>query len=68
MKSILKDNKGKTGLYRWTNIKTGHTYIGSAVDLSRRLRDYFSSRFIAKEAIKSNSIIYRALLKYGISS
>ena len=67
-KLILKDNKGKAGIYRWTNIKTGQTYLGSAVNLSRRLRDYFSPRFLASEAIKNSRIIYRALLKYGISN
>src|SRR5690349_16541872 len=34
---ILKDNKGKAGIYQWTHIESGKTYIGSAVDLSRRL-------------------------------
>lgn len=41
MKSILKDNRGKSGVYRWTNKVTGDIYIGSAVNLSRRLGEYF---------------------------
>lgn len=28
---ILKDNKGKTGIYRWVNLINGKTYIGSAL-------------------------------------
>jgi group I intron endonuclease len=42
--------------------------VGSAVDLSRRLRDYFSRKFLEKEILKNSSIIYRALLKYGYES
>jgi hypothetical protein len=34
--SILKDNKGKTGVYRLTNLVNSKTYIGSANDLTIR--------------------------------
>lgn len=68
MKEILSANKGKSGVYRWNNVATGDVYIGSAVDLSRRLREYFSTRYLSKESLKNNSIIYKALLKYGYSS
>lgn len=64
-KAIFRDTKGKSGIYRWNNLITGMSYVGSAVDLSRRLRDYFSLKFLEKEILKNNSIIYRALLKYG---
>jgi group I intron endonuclease len=40
-------------------------YVGSAKDLSKRLRDYFSPKYLKKELLKSNSKIYRALLKYN---
>jgi hypothetical protein len=30
---ILLENKGKSGIYYWQNIKNGKFYIGSAVDL-----------------------------------
>ena len=66
-KTILKVNKGKSGVYRWTNKVNGDAYIGSATDLTRRLRDYFSSNFLFKEILNNNSIMYRALLKYGYS-
>lgn len=62
---ILKDNKGKSGIYRWSNTITGASYVGSAVDLARRLRDYYSLGFLRKELLKNNSIVYKALLKYG---
>jgi group I intron endonuclease len=68
MRIIFKDNKGKSGIYRLTNSITGATYVGSAVDLTRRLRDYFSIKFLQKEILKNKSLIYRALLKYGYSN
>jgi len=52
-------------VYRWIN-KVNDAYIGSATDLTRRLRYYFSSYFLFKE-ILNNSIMYRALLKHGYS-
>jgi group I intron endonuclease len=38
------------------------------VNLTRRLRDYFSIKFLKKEILKNKSLIYRALLKYGYSN
>jgi hypothetical protein len=35
---IFKENKGKSGIYRWTNLVNGSFYIGSAVDLTKRLK------------------------------
>jgi hypothetical protein len=37
-KRIIKENKGKSGIYRWINKKSVKTYIGIPVDLPRRLR------------------------------
>lgn len=65
---IIDDNRKKTGIYRWTNLITGDSYVGSAVDLSRRLTNYFSPAFLNKELKKGNSIIYNALLKHGYSN
>jgi group I intron endonuclease len=66
-KTILKDNNGKSGVYRWINKVNGDVYIGSATDLTRILIDYFSPNFLFKELLNNNSIMYRALLKYGYS-
>lgn len=44
---------------------TGASYIGSAVDLTKRLRQYYSPGYLKKEVLKTRSIVYRALLKYG---
>jgi excinuclease UvrABC nuclease subunit len=38
----MAENKGKAGIYRWTNLINGKTYVGSAADLSKRLAHYYS--------------------------
>jgi group I intron endonuclease len=43
----------------------GKTYIGSAVDLRRRLGQYFSRGYLK---INPSIVIYRALLKHGYSN
>jgi group I intron endonuclease len=63
---ILLDNKNKSGIYRWVNLVSGKSYIGSSANLSRRFRDYYSIAWITQR-IKGTSIITRALLKYGYS-
>lgn len=35
-KNILKENKGKSGIYRWVNNVNGNSYIGSAINLNVR--------------------------------
>ena len=62
--SILKNNKGKTGIYRWTNLINLKTYIGSANNLTTRFWVYFSRRRL----INSNMIIYKSILKYGYTN
>lgn len=65
---ILKANKEKTGIYRWTHIESGKDYVGSAINLSRRFQNYYSVCYLLKETTKNNSMIYKALIKYGYSS
>lgn len=62
---ILKDNKGKSGIYRFINKNSGKSYVGSALDLSKRFRVYYSLLSLEKYGKKSK--IYSALLKYGYS-
>lgn len=59
---------GKSGIYRWTNVVNGKICIGSSVDLQRRLGEYLNPVRLAAELLRGESIIYRALLKYGYSS
>jgi len=39
---ILTEIKGKAGIYLWTHLESGNKYVGSAVDLSKRLNYYYS--------------------------
>ena len=62
---ILKDNKGKSGIYLWENKENGKFYIGSSLDLKRRLMCYYNINYLAKF---STSYINNALLKEGYSA
>ena len=37
--TILQDNKGKPGIYRWINKLNNNTYVGSGINLSKRLSE-----------------------------
>ena len=62
----IKDNRKKSGIYRWTHKESGKCYIGSAVDLGRRFSIYYSYLAIISQA--KHSMIYKSLLKYGYSA
>lgn len=65
--NILKDNKGKAGIYIWTHIESGKRYVGSAVDLSKRFKTYFTEN-VLNQGRNLNSYINRALLQHGYSA
>nr|YP_009663678.1 hypothetical protein [Dactylella tenuis]QCW06817.1 hypothetical protein [Dactylella tenuis] len=67
-KELLKDNKNKIGIYRWNNLLNGKSYIGSSINLGKRLRDYFNISYLEMETKKNKSLIYQSLLKYGYSN
>jgi len=52
-------------VYRWINLDNNKSYVGSGVDLSKRLSDYYSNQNIETQLKKSKSAIYSAILKYG---
>lgn len=59
---ILNHIKGKSGIYMWTNKLNSKKYVGSSVDLNRRLLEYYNVNRLLNE----NSMpINVALLKYG---
>ena len=60
----ITDNKGKSGIYRWTNKVNGKVYIGSSVDLGKRLGKYYNLSYISS----NNMLISKALIKYGYGS
>jgi hypothetical protein len=65
---IYKENKDKAGIYRWINLNTGETYIGSSANLANRFADYLSTNFLTREVNRTKSIIYASLLKNGYSN
>ena len=62
---IIKENKGKSGIYLWTNKITGDIYIGQSSNLALRFKNYFNLSYLKS---KENFIISRALIKYGYSN
>lgn len=62
---ILKDTKNKSGVYCLINLLNGKYYIGSSLNLTNRLTDYFQDWYY-KDRI--NLPIVRAILKYGMGN
>ena len=56
--SILSNNKGRAGIYMWTHLESGRIYVGSAFDLSKRLKNYYSPTYLKW----ADNYISRALL------
>lgn len=65
---ILRENKGKSGIYKWNNLITNESYIGSTVNLGNRLKFYYYSSNLKRVLNKESSIIYNAILKYNLSN
>ena len=64
-KVIIEENKGKSGIYMFTNKITGHTYVGQSIDISNRFKNYFNISYLKS---KDGFRISRAILKYGYSN
>lgn len=60
--NILRDIQGKSGVYMWTNLKNKKCYVGSSVDLRRRMLEYYNVNRLLKV---SSMVINNAILKYG---
>lgn len=63
--TIIKENKGKSGIYLWTNKLTNDLYVGQSKNLSKRFLKYFSFSYLK---YRDTLIISRALIKYGYSN
>ena len=63
---ILSENNNKSGIYWWTNLKNGFSYLGSSINLGPRLRCYFNYKYLSE--VRSTSVINRALLKHGYTN
>jgi len=62
---VYLENKGKSGIYLWTNLINGKRYVGSAVDFRKRMISYYSLKHLASNTCMA---IFRALKKYGHSN
>ena len=62
--TILKENRNQSGIYRWVNNLDQNSYVGSAVDLAKRLGSYYNKNFLLRYTKKNTSLIYAALLKH----
>lgn len=58
---IFIENKDKSGIYRWVNKLNNNTYVGSGLNLSKRIKDYYKE----SELKRNIRPIHAALLKYG---
>lgn len=65
---IIKENRKKSGVYRWTNVINGKSYIGSSSDLGERFYRYYSIDYLLKVLARTRSYIYSSLLKNGYSN
>ena len=57
----------KRGLYLWTNKINGNQYVGSSMNLSSRLSDYFTNSYLKHQSTRGSAISI-AILKYGLSN
>ncbi len=62
---VLSDNKGKCGIYLFTNLINGKQYVGSSYNLNRRFSEYFNGNYLLRNKCMA---ICRALLKHGYSN
>lgn len=62
---ILRDAKNKAGIYIWTHLESNTMYVGSSVDLYRRLKYYYSKVNLTRN---TKSKIYNAILHHGHSA
>lgn len=58
--TILLDNKSKSGIYRWINKLNNNTYVGSGLNLSKRMGEYYNQ----SELKRNPRPIHAALLKH----
>ena len=65
---MYSETKGQAGIYCWECKVNNNAYVGRAKNLAVRLTRYFTSSRLQWEAECKNSIICKAILKYGIGN
>lgn len=58
---IFKENRNMSGIYKWTNLINGKSYLGSSINLSKRFIKYYDNNALNK----NNMLINKAILKHG---
>lgn len=68
--AVRNDNQGLAGIYFWENKLNNNGYVGLSKNLGERLDSYFQPGTLrsALRQHESESLISRALLKYGIEN
>lgn len=56
------------GVYQLVNLTNQKSYVGSSVNLKRRIKEYLNPLYINRNLKKGNSIIMNAILKYGYTN
>jgi len=65
---ILSDNKKRSGIYLWTHKDSGKMYVGSAVDLYLRLKDYYSpSNLKRRDTYISRALIFHTHSAFSLT-
>ena len=62
---IYSDNNNKSGIYRWNNIITGKSYVGSSINLTSRLSIYIIE-YCEKDLLIEKEQYYLDILKQNI--
>jgi len=62
-RAINRDLCDKAGIYTWVNKVNGKAYVGSSVNLSKRITHYFSPGYLSNNA---SHVIAKAIRKYGL--
>lgn len=63
------NNKGKAGIYMWTHIESSKNYVGSAFDITKRLRVYYSIEYLErnKSMYICNALFYQGYSAFTLS-
>lgn len=67
-KEIYKQLKGKSGVYLFINNINYKLYVGSSVNLDRRLRVHLHFSTTSNTINKNNQILYKAIKKYKLEN
>jgi group I intron endonuclease len=60
---IFQENRYKSGIYMWKNNITDKRYVGSSVDIRRRMFQYFNPKYLVTVLKRGRSKISASLLK-----